>query len=218
MRHALVDILFIALTSLVAGADGADGMEDFGDTHEAWFREFLPLEHGIPSQDTFLRLFAAIDPAALRTLFSGWVAGGWRTTHGEGHVALDGKTLRRSFDTASGGKAIHMVSAWLSEDGLVLGQIAVEEKSNEITASPELLRLLDVRGTTITIDAMGCQRAIAEQIVDGAADYVLAVKDNQPTLHRDIVGCFRDADRQSRPLDDLAPEIEIAIEVDAGHG
>ena len=217
-RHALVDVLFIALVAMVAGADGADGMEDFGDAHEDWFRQFLPLEHGIPSQDTFLRVFATLEPDALGTIFREWVAGGWRKTHGEGHVALDGKTIRRSFDTASGGKAIHMVSAWLSEDGLVLGQVAVKEKSNEIKAIPELLRLLDVRGTTVTIDAMGCQRAIAEQIVDSDADYILAVKDNQPTLRGNIVSCFADADRDSRPMDDPAPEVDVASETDAGHG
>ena len=143
--------------------------------------------NGIPSQDTYLRVFAAIDPAAFQCVFREWVTG-HRKTWETGHVALDGKTLRRSFNTATGGKAIHMVSAWLADEGLVLGQIKAAEKSNEITAIPELLRLLDVRGVTVTIDAMGCQRAIAEQLVDSGAHYALAVKENQPTLFDNVRG------------------------------
>lgn len=218
MRHGLVDVLFIALVAMVAGADDAEAIEEFGEIHEDWFRQFLTLEHGVPSQDTFLRLFAAIRADALQELFRTWVEGEWRKTRGSGHVAIDGKTLRRSFDTASGGKAIHMVSAWLSEDGLVLGQVAVDKKSNEIKAIPALLRLLDVRGSTVTIDAMGCQRDIAKQIVQSRAHYVLAVKDNQPTLHQNIADCFADAERVNRPLDDPAPAVQEAIETDAAHG
>jgi DDE_Tnp_1-associated len=140
-RHRLVDILFIALAAMVAGADDAEAIEAFGEYHEKWFHEVLNLEHGIPSQDTFLRLFAAIDPAVFQTVFRNWVDTALRKTHGSGHIALDGKTLRRTFDDATGKKAIHMVSAWLCEENLVLGQIAVGEKSNEITAIPELFAL-----------------------------------------------------------------------------
>ena len=217
-RHNLVDILFIALVAIVAGADDAEAIEEFGEANQAWFTQVLGLEHGIPSQDTYLRVFAAMDPSVFQAVFRQWVEQEARRTRGEGHVAFDGKTLRRSFDTASGGKAIHMVSAWFSDDGLVLGQRAVDEKSNEITAIPELLRLLDVRGTTVTIDAMGCQRAIAEQIVDSGAHYILAVKDNQPKLHENVAACFADAQRASRPIDDPAPVVEVATETDAGHG
>ena len=217
LRHQLVDVLFIALVAMVAGADDAEAMETFGEANEAWFRQFLALSHGIPSQDTFLRVFALLDPDVVQTLFRNWVDG-LRTVWQDGHVAIDGKTLRRSFDHASGGKSIHMVSAWLADQGLVLGQVKVAKKANEIVAIPELLRLLDVRGVTITIDAMGCQRAIAAQIVEQEAHYVLSVKDNHPTLHAHIQGFFADAGRTQRPVDDPAPSVETHQEVDAGHG
>lgn len=216
-RHLLVDILFIALAAMLAGADDAEAIEDFGETHEQWLRQFLEMPHGVPAQDTYLRVFAAIDQLSFQAAFRHWVSG-LRQTWEDGHVAIDGKTLRRSFDRTSGARAIHMVSAWLAEDGLVLGQTKVSEKANEIVAIPELLRLLDVRDTTVTIDAMGCQRGIAAQLVDEGANYVLAVKDNQPTLSDNIRGFFADAVRTQRPLDDPAPPVERAREVDAGHG
>ncbi len=215
--HQFVDILFIALSAMLAGADDAEAIEDFGDAHEEWLRQFLELPNGIPSQDTYLRVFAAIEPAAFQAVFRDWVMG-QRQTWGAGHIAIDGKTLRGSFNTASGSKAIHMVSAWLSEEGLVLGQVKTAEKSNEITAIPELLRMLDVRGATVTIDAMGCQRAIAKQIVEGGGHYALAVKENHPTLCDNIRGFFQDAQRPQRPLDDPAPSMDKMREADAGHG
>ncbi len=216
-RHRFEEILFIALAAMVSGADDAEAIEDFGESHEDWLRKLLELPHGIPSQDTFLRVFAGVDPEAFQGAFREWVTGLRQTFEG-GRIAIDGKTLRRSFDNASGGKAIHMLSAWLVEDGLVLGQLKVDAKSNEITAIPELLRLLDVRGATITIDAMGCQRAIAEQIIDSGGHYALAVKDNQPTLNDNVQTFFADAQRPQRPLDDPAPHFEKAREADAGHG
>ena len=158
-----------------------------------------------------------MDPGAFQEAFRQWVTE-LRKIWGEGHVSIDGKTLRGSFDNASGAKPIHVVSAWLSEQKLVLGQLKVADKSNEITAIPELLRLLDVKGTTVTIDAMGCQRAIAEQLIDSEANYVLAVKDNQPTLRENIETFFTDAQRAERPLDDPPPVVEKAHDVDAGHG
>jgi predicted transposase YbfD/YdcC len=215
--HEFVDILFIALSAMLAGADDAEAIEDFGDAHEEWLRQFLELPNGIPTQDTYLRVFAAIDPKAMQSVFREWVTR-QRATSEVGHIAIDGKTLRRSFNAATGGKAIHMVSAWLADEGLVLGQLKTGEKSNEITAIPELLRLLDVRGATVTIDAMGCQRAIAEQIVDSGAHYALAVKDNQPTLCDNIRGFFQDAQRLQRPVDDPAPVLETMREADGGHG
>lgn len=210
-------MLFIALVAMVSGADDAEAMEEFGESNEAWFRQFMGLPHGIPSQDTFLRVFALLDPGVVQTLFRDWV-NGLRTVWEGGHVALDGKTLRGSFDHASGGKAIHMVSAWLADEGLVLGQVKVDDKANEIVAIPELLRLLDIRGVTVTIDAMGCQRTIAAQIVEQGGHYVLSVKDNHPTLHEHIAGFFADAERTQRPIDDPAPSVETYQEVDAGHG
>lgn len=217
LRHDLVEVLFIALVAMVSGADDAEAMEEFGEANETWFQQFMALPHGIPSQDTFLRVFALLDPGVVQTMFRDWVHG-LRTVWEGGHLALDGKTLRRSFDHASGGKAIHMVSAWLADQGLVLGQVKVDEKANEIVAIPELLRLLDIRGVTVTIDAMGCQRAIAAQIVEQGGHYVLAVKDNHPTLHEQIDGFFKDAARTQRPVDDPAPQVQTHVEVDGGHG
>lgn len=216
-RHPLADVLFIALVAMVAGADDAEAMEAFGVANETWLSQFMALSHGIPSQDTFLRVFALLDPGVLQTLFREWVAE-IRTVQGGGHVAIDGKTLRRSFDRTSGGKAIHMVSAWLADEGLVLGQIKVAEKANEIVAIPELLRLLDVRGVTVTIDAMGCQRAIAAQIVEQGAHYVLSVKDNHPTLHKQIEEAFDDAVEGHRIAEHLPSNLQTHQEVDAGHG
>ena len=210
-------MLFVALVAMVSGADDAEAMQEFGESNETWFREFLALPHGIPSQDTFLRVFALLDPGVVQSMFAAWVKG-LRTVWEGGHVALDGKTLRRSFDNASGGKAIHMVSAWLADEGLVLGQVKVEDKSNEIVAIPELLRLLDIRGVTVTIDAIGCQRAIASQIVAQGGHYVLSVMENHPTLHEHIAGFFADARRAQRPADDPAPTVETHQEIDAGHG
>ena len=190
-------------------------MQEFGEAHESWFRRFLELPHGIPSQDTYLRVFALLAPDAFETAFRRWVEQ-LRTTWGEGHIAIDGKTLRGSRHAGSGAKAIHMVSAWLSEQGLVLGQVKVDDKSNEIVAIPELLGLLDLRGAGGPV--MGCQRAIADRIIEGDGHYVLAVKDNQPTLKANIDGLFADAARKQRPLDDPAPHVEEARDTDCGHG
>lgn len=216
-RHSLVDVLFIALVAMMSGADDAEAMEEFGEINAEWFAEFLELAHGIPSQDTFLRVFALLDPAAVEGLFRGLVDGLRKVWTG-GHVALDGKTVRRSFDHASGGKAIHMVSAWLADEALVLAQVKVSEKGNEIVAIPELLKALDIRETTVTVDAMGCQRAIATQIKDQGGHYVLSVKDNQPTLHEHIIDFFADATRTQRGRYDPAPSVEVSEQVDAGHG
>jgi predicted transposase YbfD/YdcC len=183
--HALTDILFIAVCALLCGAESFDDIEDWGRTKEAWLRQHLALPHGIPSHDTFNRVFARLDPEAFTTCFLQWVEGFRVATPGE-IVALDGKTLRHSFDTAGGRGAIHVVSAWASENRLVLGQVKVSEKSNEITALPALLALLEVQGCIVTIDAMGCQKAIARQIIQQEADYVLALKGNQSSLWEDV--------------------------------
>ena len=169
----------------------------------------------------FLAVFAALDPEAFSGVFRSWVALMTARLQTQGsHIAVDGKTSRRSFDTASGTPAIHTVSAWMSDAGLVLGQRKTTEKSNEITAIPELLRLLDVKGITVTIDAMGCQTEIASTIIDGEGNYLLAVKENQPTLHQDIVKTFAEADDDRlRSHDELErPAVETFEDIDKAHG
>ncbi len=157
------------------------------------------------------------DPRAFGEAFESWVAMVWGGTDGL-HIALDGKSLRRSFDRAAGRSAVHSVAAFVSERGVVLGQEVVRDKENEIVAIPRLLRLIDVKGATITIDAMGCQTAIAAEIVGQGAHYILQVKDNHPTLRSQIAAFFADADREQRPLDDPPPNMHEAVETDSGHG
>lgn len=183
--HPLPELLIIALCAMICGADGFNDIEDWGQAKEAWLRERLTLPHGIPSHDTFNRVFSRLDPEAFTTCFLRWVDALREPTHGE-IIALDGKTLRQSFDTAGGRGPIHVVSAWAAANRLVLGQVQVAEKSNEITALPALLSLLDVQGCIVTIDAMGCQREIARRIIDQGGDYVLALKGNQPSLFADV--------------------------------
>jgi len=191
--HLLVDIVVIAILSILSGADDWNSIEGFGKAKEEWFRKFLQLPNGIPSHDTFRRVFARISPSAFQDCFIGWVQAVAGTI--KGVIAIDGKTLRRSHDRVLGKKAIHMVSAWSAENNLVLGQVKTDEKSNEITAIPELLRLLDISDCIVTIDAMGCQKAIAEQIVENKGDYVLALKGNQSGLHEAVESVFEKADR-----------------------
>jgi predicted transposase YbfD/YdcC len=217
-RHRLTDVLAIAFLAAMCGADDAEAIEDWGDTNATWLGTFLELNHGIPSQDTFLRVLGMLDPTAFKAFFEQWVDA---LTGKEpvGHVAIDGKTLRGSFDGASGKTAIHMVHAWACEKNLLLGQVKTAEKSNEITAIPELMRLLDLRKSTVTIDAMGCQRDIAATARERDAHYALAVKDNQPTLRENIAGFFADAARTKRTLDEgPAPVVDEARDTDKGHG
>jgi predicted transposase YbfD/YdcC len=180
-RHALLHILILALCATLGGANGWADIERFGKAKRDFFRRFLDLPQGIPSHDTFGRLFARLDPAALLTCIQNWLAA-FRAAVDRELVAIDGKTMRGSFDTATGQNPLHVVSAWASEARLVLGQISVDSKSNEITAIPLLLELLDLQGCIVTIDAMGCQKDIAAAVRQQEADYVLTVKDNQPTL------------------------------------
>jgi predicted transposase YbfD/YdcC len=188
--HLLVDILVIAICAVLCGADTWVEMAAYGNAKEQWLRQFLALPHGIPSHDTFGRVFARLKPEELQRCFLRWIQAVREVTHGE-VVAIDGKTLRRSFDRAAGKGAIHMVSAWASANRVVLGQQKVDEKSNEITAIPTLLRLLEVKGCIVTIDAMGCQKAIARTIVEQEADYVLALKANHGFLHDEVQHFFR---------------------------
>ena len=181
--HNLLDIIALTLCAVVSGAEGWTEVEAW--EKQDWLETFLDLANGIPSHDTIGRVFGAMDSAAFQECFLSWMHAVVGTSNGK-LIAIDGKTLRRSFDTAKGKSAIHLVSAWASENHLLLGQQAVADKSNEITAIPALLKLLDLQGALVTIDAMGCQKRITEEIVAGGADYVLAVKDNQPTLHADV--------------------------------
>jgi DDE_Tnp_1-associated/Transposase DDE domain len=163
-QHKLIDILVIALCAVLCGANDWVAVETFGKAKEAWFRRFLALPNGIPSHDTFGRVFALLSPEQFQECFVSWIQAVVQTVAGQ-LVAIDGKTLRRSYDRRSARAAIHMVSAWAAQNRVVLGQLKTAEKSNEITAIPELLRVLDVSGCLVTIDAMGCQKAIAQQIV-----------------------------------------------------
>lgn len=189
-EHRLLDIVAIAISAVICGADSWVAVEEFGHAKQGWLRSFLGLPGGIPSHDTFGRVFAALDAEQFQQGFLRWVRAAWPPTAGD-VVAVDGKTLRGSHDRGVGKDAIHLVSAWAGQARLVLAQPTVDTKSNEITAIPDVLRLLDLDGCTVTIDAMGCQTAIATQIVQQGANYVLAVKENQEQLQRDIVDTFR---------------------------
>lgn len=221
-RYPLRTVIVTALMAMVCGCDDAEAMELWGEANAVWLAGFLDIPHGPPTQDVFLRVFAALDPEGFSAVFRAWAAllVLRLDIQGKKHIAVDGKTSRRSFDTASGGKAIHTVSAWMSEAGLVLGQRQTGEKSNEITAIPELLRVLDIKGATVTMDAMGCQTEIAKTIIDGEGDYLIAVKNNQPTLRQDIEKTFTEAvDDRMRSCDELGrPAVEVFEEHDKGHG
>jgi predicted transposase YbfD/YdcC len=177
----------------VAGANTWVDVETFGKSKEEWLKQFLPLEKGLPSHDTFGDVFRVIDAEEFQRSFMRWIELVFTVTKGQ-VIAIDGKTVRRSHDKTIGKDAIHMVSAWASTNGITLGQRKVDDKSNEITAIPELLRLLNVAGCIVTIDAMGCQKKIAQAIRDEKADYILRVKDNQGHLHQDIAEWFAYAD------------------------
>jgi predicted transposase YbfD/YdcC len=190
--HDFHELLMIALCTVLCGGQGAVDMALFAETKEPFLRSFLKLENGVPSHDTFSRLFRNLDPEQFRASFQQFMAK--FSEHCQGVVAIDGKVLRRSFDRASGKSALHMVSAWGCEQRLVLAQIATDAKSNEITAVPKLLKMLTLKGTIVTTDALNCQRSIAEQIVDQEGDYALALKGNQGTLHDDVRLLLDDAE------------------------
>ncbi len=212
-RHVLEDMLVLALCGMMANANTWVDIERFGKAKLPFLRRFLELPNGIPSHDTLGRVFAKLDPAALLVCLQSWLAD-LRATLGGTHVALDGKTLRGSHDGDQRPNALHLVSAWASEARLFLGQVAVSGKSNEITALPLLIELLDLEGDVVTIDAMGCQKDIAKAIIDKKADYVLAVKDNQPTLHEALQETFiRWAD-----ADYTEPSLRRWRTVDEDHG
>jgi predicted transposase YbfD/YdcC len=210
--HKLIDIVVIAICAVICGADNWVEIAAFGRTKYDWLKKFLELPCGIPSHDTFDRVFAVLDPQKFERHFLEWVQRIAQVTKGQ-VIAVDGKALRRSQDMAAGHQAIHMVSAWASESGLTLGQVSVGDKGSEITAVPELLRLLDLSGCIVTVDAMNCQKATAKQIIAQGADYLLTVKDNQPTLAQDLEELFATAAQEppSSPVD-------RASTVEKGHG
>ena len=209
-KHPLINIVFIAVCGVLSGANSFAAIEEFGLDRRTWFARFLDLTNGIPSDDTFARVLARIDPGAFEKCLLSWMQAVQEITDHR-LIAIDGKTLRGSYDRRDGKAAIHMVSAWASENTLSLGQVVVNEKSNEITAIPELLRLLDISGAVVTIDAMGCQKEIADLIREGGGDYVLAVKQNQPTLYEQVGEAIDAGLEQDAALDEHQT-------VETGHG
>lgn len=193
-RHKLIDIICLAICAVICGADNWVDVENFGHQKLAWLQSFLELPNEIPSHDTFGRVFALMNPEEFQKSFLEWVQTVSRLTQGQ-VIAIDGKQLRGSHDQSSGKRAIYMVSAWAEANHLVIGQQKVDDKSNEITAIPELLKKLEVSGCIVTIDAMGTQTKIARLIVEAEADYILAVKENQGKLYQDISALF-DYDRR----------------------
>jgi len=204
-RHLMDDIIFIAIASVLCGCESWNDMEEYGEIKKEWLSSFLELPNGIPSHDTFNRFFAALDAEEFENCFLSWVKSIHQRTHGE-VISIDGKTMRGSRNQGCK-TATHIVSAWADENELVLGQIKVEEKSNEITAIPKLLDALLLEGCTVTVDAMGCQKNIARKIVKKKAHYILAVKENQKDLYEDIQDSFR-----------VLPVSDYFEELDYGHG
>jgi len=212
-QHLLLSILVIAICAVICGADSWVEVAAFGQAKRKWLRRFLRLPNGIPSHDTFGRVFARLNPVQFQECFLTWVQAIRELTQGQ-VVAIDGKTLRRSHERILGKSAIHMVSAWATANRLVLGQVKIDEKSNEITAIPELLRVLEPEGCIVTIDALGCQKDIAQTIVERGGDYVLAVKENQGQLYQDLKDLF--AGYQAANFRDVPHDYHRTV--NKGHG
>jgi len=213
ISHPLQNIIFITVSAVISGAEHWDEIEDFGKAKIEWLKKYLDLKNGIPSHDTFSRFFQALKPEVFQEAFIIWVNNIVENLGGD-FIAIDGKTLRRSYNKKDNKAAIHMVSAWSNQNNLVLGQLKTEEKSNEITAIPILLKLLDIQGCIVTIDAMGCQRKIARTILDRQANYVLALKGNQGNLHKEVKAFFNDAFKTG--FMNIPHDYHETI--DAGHG
>ena len=216
-KHPLVSVLVIALMAILAGANGPTAIAEWAALKAEFLRQVLELPHGIPGKDVFRRVLMALKPSAFQACFAAWLqslrAAAAAATGVEPPVlSLDGKTARRSHDRSKGLGALHSVSVWASEFGLSLGQVACAEKSNEITAIPELLRLVDINGAIITIDAIGAQKAIAAQIIEGGGDYILAVKGNQESLHQAII------EHIDEPLEGDQAEAREQVTIEKGHG
>jgi predicted transposase YbfD/YdcC len=215
-KHLLVDIVVIAICGMVCGCDGPTAIHRWASNRLDWLQSFLPLANGIPSRDCLRRLLMALQPQAFQKCFQDWISQAIQADEGGPArlIAIDGKTCRRSHDAANGLGALHIVSAWASEEGIALGQVATEEKSNEITAIPLLLQQIDLPNSVITIDAMGCQKEIARDIVAGGGDFVIAVKNNQPKLLEAIAAHFEK--HLEKDLEDLRYRCHETN--DAGHG
>lgn len=209
-RHPLVSVLFIGICSVLCGAESWEQMEDFGNERQEWIKQYVELPHGIPSHDTFGRVFAQIDSRSFQESFLGWVKLVSLKMPRQ-IISIDGKTLRRSHDRAKGKEALHLVSAWACANHLVLGQVKTDAKSNEITAIPELLKLLDLCGSIVTVDAMGTQKEIAEEIQNKKGDYVMALKGNHELLHEEVKTYWEDSRLP-------ASEYQAFETVDKGHG
>lgn len=216
-KHRLIDVVCIALCALLSGAESFVDIEDYGLAKETWLRERLGLElpHGIPSHDTFNRLFSRLDPKAFETCFVAWTQQLQLLTQGE-ILAIDGKSVRRSFDAATGQRALHLVSVWATQARLVLAQQEVDEKSNEITAVPQLLEMLDLKGCVVTADALNCQKDIAAKIQQGGGEYVLALKENHRHLYEDVRDYFTWCEGQPGGLSRLSDD--HTHNSDWGHG
>lgn len=219
LRHPLVNLLVLGFCGVLVGCQDFTEVVEFAEAKRDLWDQFLDLEEGIPSVDTFERVFARLCPAALQAALIDWLKEVRRqalvaSTDEPRVVAIDGKTLRRTFDTGAGLAALHLVSAWASAEGLTLGQVAVDKKSNEITAIPKLLELLELRGSVVTIDAAGCQKDIAAQIVARGGDYLLALKGNQPTLHAEVSDFFLRQCERRRP----ERHVKRIVTTESGHG
>jgi predicted transposase YbfD/YdcC len=213
--HDLIDVLVIALCTLLCGGENFNDMEEFGYAKHEWFKTFLRLRNGIPTHDTFNRVFAAIKPGAFLDCFMRWTQE-LRQSIAQEIVALDGKALRRALK--QGQSTSYIVNAWACENGLALGQLKVDDKSNEITAVPQLLRVLELAGCIVTLDAMGCQKNIAKEISEADADYVLALKGNQGTAHEEIKSFLDDAVTPSRDKRPQKPKLAFKETVEKDHG
>jgi predicted transposase YbfD/YdcC len=215
-RHLLVDVIVIVVCGVIVGCEGPIAIVRWAKTKNDWLDQLLELPNGIPSRDCLRRLLSALKPEAFQECFQRWITERI-TDDAEGThrtIAIDGKTMRRSHDHAADLGPLHLVSAWASEQGIALGQIATEEKSNEITAIPELIERIDIEGAVVTIDAMGCQKEIAKKIIQGGGDYVLAAKENQPKLHQAIQEYFAKTKK-----DDLEQALHRWHEThETGHG
>lgn len=216
-RHRLIDVIVIGFCTTLAGGEGFTDMEEFGKSKEAWLKTFLELPNGIPRHDTFNRIFQALDPQAFFKCFLSWTERLRTMVSGE-IVAVDGKALRRALDMDVGQALPYMVSAWATDNGLSLGQVKVDEKSNEITAIPVLLRALNLAECIVTIDAMGCQKKIAREIVDADADYALALKGNQETVHDEVKGYLDDAIARWAKAPASVPELDYYETMEKDHG
>ena len=212
-KHELIDVIVLCVCAVLSGAEGWCDIEEFGRTKLDWLRRYVPLANGIPVDDTIARVISALSVSGFQECFLSWMEDVVKLSDGE-IVAVDGKTHRRSHDRKRGVKALHMVSAWACRNGVVLGQVKTDEKSNEITALPQLLAKLELKGCIVTLDAMGCQRAIARQVKEGGGDYVLTLKRNQPELDREVREYFEMAEEE----DFDRPEIAHEATSEEGHG